>query len=316
MAYWWVNHKQTREHEVRGHYLWSPMRNANGARNVSYDNMTKARPGDWVFSFAHGRIGAVGRVVQAATASPKPTEFKAVGSYWSNEGWLVEVDFVEVPVSIRPRDHIAVIGPMLPERYSPIKPDGNGNQGIYLAAISDALGLTLRALLRVDEVRELDTEFSYPLDRAPGHEVLDDIHDVESDESIPATQRIQLSKARIGQGLFRKRVMLLDAVCRVTGVSDERVLIASHIKPWRSASNAERLDGHNGVLLSPHVDALFDQHLITFENDGRMRSHPGLSTDVLDRWALHKDIKVEKFRSEQHEYLAHHRASFAARTHR
>ena len=37
MAYWWVNHKQTREHEVRGGYLWSPIRNQNGAHNQSYD---------------------------------------------------------------------------------------------------------------------------------------------------------------------------------------------------------------------------------------------------------------------------------------
>ena len=58
MAYWWVNHKQTRNHEVRGGYLWSPLRNANGRRNQSYDNMSLAGPGDIVFSYADGRIGS------------------------------------------------------------------------------------------------------------------------------------------------------------------------------------------------------------------------------------------------------------------
>jgi hypothetical protein len=56
----------------------------------SYD---AARPGDIVFSDAHGRIGAIGRVTEAATACPKPDKFGDVGGYWSNEGWMVEVDF-------------------------------------------------------------------------------------------------------------------------------------------------------------------------------------------------------------------------------
>jgi hypothetical protein len=51
MAFWWVNHKQTRDHEVRGGYLWSPMRNANGGYNKTYENMTLVRPGDTVFSY-------------------------------------------------------------------------------------------------------------------------------------------------------------------------------------------------------------------------------------------------------------------------
>lgn len=81
MAFWWVNHKQTRDHEVRGGYLWSPYRNANGAFNQTYENMKRMQVGDIVFSFAHGRVAAVGRVAVAATASPKPIEFGNVGDY-------------------------------------------------------------------------------------------------------------------------------------------------------------------------------------------------------------------------------------------
>ena len=75
MAYWWVNHKQTRDHEVRGDYLWSPRRNQNGARNQSYDNMALAQPGDIVYSYANGVLGAVGIVIARASPCPKPTEF-------------------------------------------------------------------------------------------------------------------------------------------------------------------------------------------------------------------------------------------------
>jgi predicted restriction endonuclease len=124
---------------------------------------------------------------------------------------------------------------------------------------------------------------------------------------------VQLAKARVGQGLFRKRVMLLDGACRVTGVTDARLLIASHIKPWRAATNAERVNGYNGVLLSPHVDALFDDHLITFDDDGRMHVHNSLPRDVLDRWSIDPAKRVDAFRKEQRTFMAHHRDAFAAR---
>lgn len=314
MAYWWVNHKQTRDYEVRGDYLWSPKRNANGARNQSYDNMILAKPGNFVFSYAHGRIGAIGRVTSPAYSSPKPAEFGTVGDYWSNEGWLLDVRFTQVITPIRPRDHIEVIGRLLPVQYSPIQANGNGNQGTYLAAISDALGLLLMTLLHAHEIRDLDSKGEFLVERTPDPEILDDINRVQSDTSITETQRLQLAKARVGQGLFRKHLILFDeGACRVTGVDDPRLLIASHIKPWRTANNGERLNGHNGILLSPHVDTLFDERLITFEDDGRIRTHPSLSSEVLNRWAIDPTKKVERFRQEQCEFLAHHRAAFCSK---
>jgi putative restriction endonuclease len=59
VVFWWVNHKQTRNYEIRGGYLWSPMRNANGASNQTYENMARARLGDVVFSYANGRLGSI-----------------------------------------------------------------------------------------------------------------------------------------------------------------------------------------------------------------------------------------------------------------
>ncbi len=309
MAFWWVNHSQTRNHEVRGGYLWSPIRNANGARNQSYDNMALAQPGDVVFSYAGGRIGAIGKVVDSASLSPKPTEFGTVGEYWSNEGWLVDVQFSEAAQFIRPTDHINAISHLLPAIYSPIRANGHGNQGIYLAAISAELGDLLIRLLRM----EADPVFAAPLPEIPvlDESLLSDLHEIEGNAAIPETQRIQLSKARVGQGLFRKRVMLRDPDCRVTGVSDSRLVIASHIKPWRESSNEERLDGNNGIMLSPHFDSLFDAHLISFEDEGRMLFHPTLSNDVLGRWSIRRDTSVERFAPEQARFLDHHRGVFA-----
>jgi putative restriction endonuclease len=50
MRYWWVNQNQTYRHEIGGGYLWSPKRNANGARNPFYESMREVAPGDLVFS--------------------------------------------------------------------------------------------------------------------------------------------------------------------------------------------------------------------------------------------------------------------------
>lgn len=308
MAFWWVNHKQTRAHEVRGGYLWSPIRNQNGAFNQTYENMRYVRPGDIVFSYAGGQISAIGRVMGTAERSPKPDGFL---DYWSDEGWMVDVMFTEAPRALRPKQHIDAIGPLLPVKYSPLQKDGNGNQGCYLAGISDALGHILMALLHADEVRDLDGPAAYTVDPLPNPRVLDDIHQIEADESIPLTERAQLAKARVGQGLFRKRVILLDGACRVTGVDDTRVLVASHIKPWRDASNMERISGQNGILLSPHVDALFDEQLITFENDGCIRVHKSLPREVLDRWSIDPDKCTGPFRKEQAQFLAFHRRLFA-----
>jgi len=63
--------------------------------------------------------------------------------------------------------------------------------------------------------------------------------------------------------LFRHRVAELEPACRVTVLERQQFLVASHIKPWRNCDNSERLSGANGLLLSPHVDKLFDRHWIS-----------------------------------------------------
>ncbi|MFM7268866.1 MAG: HNH endonuclease, partial [Cyanobium sp.] len=66
-----------------------------------------------------------------------------------------------------------------------------------------------------------------------------------------STERDALTKARLGHGLFRHRVAEREPACRVTGLARQQFLVASHIKPWRDCDNRERLDGANGLLLSP-----------------------------------------------------------------
>ena len=86
MRYWWVNQNQTFRHELAGGYLWSPKRNANGARNPFYEFMREVSPGDVIFSFVDTRVAAIGIAQSYCWESPKPQEFGEVGQNWENIG--------------------------------------------------------------------------------------------------------------------------------------------------------------------------------------------------------------------------------------
>ena len=146
--YWWVNHKQTFNQEIEHQYLWSPKTSSNGARNRFYDNMRSANPGDLVLSYAYQLIRYVGRVAEFAFTAPKPSEFGATGAYWNNEGWLLPVFWTRLDPPVRPTDLLALIGPLLPEKYSPIRASsGDGNQHAHLATTSHSHGSGLRTAL-------------------------------------------------------------------------------------------------------------------------------------------------------------------------
>ena len=86
------------------------------------------------------------------------------------------------------------------------------------------------------------------------------------------TEKQQLINARVGQGVFRDNVAKIwgGERCAVTLVNIREILIASHIKPWRDCEDSlERLDGANGLLLCAHIDKLFDQHLLSFEQKNK-----------------------------------------------
>ncbi|MCF8277863.1 MAG: HNH endonuclease [Flavobacteriales bacterium] len=78
-------------------------------------------------------------------------------------------------------------------------------------------------------------------------------------------------KVRIGQSQFRQTLLdKPDRSCLFTGVSEEALLVASHIKPWSVAESRERLDTNNGVLLTPTFDKLFDRFLLSVDEDGNV----------------------------------------------
>ncbi len=216
MRYWWVNHSQTSRQELEGGYLWSPFREASGARSQFYDNMRRAEPGDAVLSFSGGAVRHLGQVADFASPAPKPESFGQVGSYWAAQGWLLPVAWQPLPVAFSPKSHIAALAPFLPDKYSPIhRVTGYGNQKAYLAEISRELFEAVAgpvAALAPDEatLQRSAGKALAAIDRAIEARV-------QEDPGLDATTRQQLVLARAGQGLFRARVFEREAACRLTG---------------------------------------------------------------------------------------------------
>lgn len=73
-----------------------------------------------------------------------------------------------------------------------------------------------------------------------------------------------IRQARYGQGKYRDQLLEQCRFCPITMISDERLLIASHIKPWAASNEQEKTDPYNGYMLSPMIDKLFDRGFITF----------------------------------------------------
>ena len=109
--------------------------------------MREVAPGELIFSFMNTRILAIGIARSYGWESPKPLEFGNAGQNWENIGWKVKVDFTELANRVRPKDHIDVLRPLLPERYSPLQPNGNGLQSVYLTEVSPPLADVLMGLI-------------------------------------------------------------------------------------------------------------------------------------------------------------------------
>lgn len=124
-----------------------------------------------------------------------------------------------------------------------------------------------------------------------------------------STEAERMVVQRVGQDLFRDALLdYWQGQCCVTGLAVPSLLRASHIKPWaKCESDDERLDVFNGLLLAPHIDALFDGGWVSFADDGkllvsnRLASAARLKLGVLDEW------EIRTLKSAHSAYLSFHR---------
>lgn len=311
MRYWWVNHKQTHKQEIEGGYIWSPQKDKSGKPRVSYSNLERVTPRDLIVSFADGQVKAVGVAMSPARDCERPTEFEQnpVASAWSDEGWIVDVEWECLAHPFRTKAFAQRFAPYLPEKHAPIRESGAGAQNVYLGEISEQLFHAV-----IETARELNNVIGLQ-----SNQTLNSLDEEEAtreiiDSARKGYEKDQLVKARRGQGVFRARLEKVEEGCRFTAIKDSRFLTASHIKPWRLSSDTEKVDGNNGLLLAPHLDRLFDGGWISIDHEGRILVANESIKEVLAAWAIDLDLRLGKFNDTQAAYLAFHRENILKST--
>lgn len=128
------------------------------------------------------------------------------------------------------------------------------------------------------------------------------------DVNVSDTERVSVIKARIGQGEYRKKLLDMCPFCPFTLVSDERVLIASHIKPWVKSNTFEKTDPYNGFMLTPNFDLLFDRGFLSFTDDKKTILSPFLSKMTYSKLGISDNKFIPHLPTEGREkYLEYHR---------
>ena len=154
-----------------------------------------------------------------------------------------------------------------------------------------------------------------PIRRVPLAELASTLWELAQTDTAPKgepplrTERQQMINARTAQSRYRSALeKMWDGKCPLSGVSIPELLRASHAKPWKDCTDAERVDPYNGFLLEARMDALFDQGYISFDDAGVLIISPQLTEDDKKMLGLHTVAqKLPKITPEHLPYLRWHR---------
>lgn len=132
---------------------------------------------------------------------------------------------------------------------------------------------------------------------------------ITNDNGISKKVKESLIKSRIGQGDYRRKLLEECCFCPFTKVTDERLLVASHIKPWALATDDEKIDPKNGFMFTPTYDRLFDRGFISFEDDKTLMVSPWISPMNQKRLGIYNGKHVDELPLDEKrkEYLRFHR---------
>lgn len=174
-------------------------------------------------------------------------------------------------------------------------PDINGSNRIGIKFFLKRIGVSIP--INPDQFTLL------PLNQDP-HKILE--------FNLPTvTERSGLVTSRVGQGAYRKRIIhRWEYKCAVTNFNKLDILIASHIVPWSKATDHERLDVNNGLLLSPTYDALFDKHLITFDDKGKIQLSDKIENSAYQKIGITGKEQITDLSMYNVQYLNRHNQIF------
>lgn len=295
MNFYWVNLGASVFEAKDGNFLWCPTQTTKKNGEVftpkHWDIVQHVKTGDLLFGYFDKHIVLVAQAKTDAFEAPTPGTRKSAAS--PKNGYQVDITWYPSEAQIHSKEVLSVFGTNLVDSDASSLFDSKGNiRRIYMTRLQRDVGLRLLGMTHLTSL------FVDAL-----------VDEVLPDEPINPTTREAIIAARVGQGKFRQGLIKhWDGQCAVTSLRSPDLLIASHIKPWEIANNAERLDSANGLLLSPNLDKLFDKNLISFDDDGKIMLSPAL--DAADRKALgvNAGMKLRISPSKkQRSFLAWHR---------
>ena len=313
MSIWWVNLGQRFAAQRNASALWCPNKTVRKDGRLTepawhWSCIVDIEPGELVVLCKNGFIEGIAAAKQKAVADQQPPDGFPLGGRWHDRGWLLPVVFLELGAK-RKRDDLTSGLFRAKNKRRPLLNDpetgkGRGTQ-IYMTRLADGDGVELLdriiAILDVERPQWSHEATAHVTVRRPAG---------SKRRMPPITTREAIIQSRVGQGQFRQDLFTLwQARCCATKLDIDRLLVASHIQPWSSSSDAERLDPYNGLLLSAAYDAAFDRGLITLEDDGTWTRVANLTDEQWDQAGLGRlsDHRVLGLSDEHKRYLARHR---------
>lgn len=290
--FFWVNQNKTYAEESNGGYLWAPILDKGGMRKFHWETMNDLKPDDIVINYAQSKIIGFCKVKSLAYDCDQPGELESV-NLWAKKGRMVDAEYFTFRIQNKLTAIFNQIKHLQNAVYSPINETQKANQG-YLYQIKDEMAYRIFELAGYDPKSITSRKLS--------------IEDKQIADSEIITSRIGLVTNRVGQAEFRRKLLIRwQNKCAVTGFSNAEILIASHIVPWRDATDAERLDVDNGIILSPVYDALFDKNFISFNDDGSIILSKILLKLDMDKINITGNEKIKKLSEGNLKYLKRHR---------
>ena len=156
----------------------------------------------------------------------------------------------------------------------------------------------------IEQIKSIPTVFNYRKGKMQNQ-------GVENIENQIEEEVKSIKRGRDGQQKYREKLLEQCPFCPFTMVADDRLLIASHIKPWAAADENERIDPYNGYMLTPTYDRLFDQGFITFTEDRHVHVSNFLSKRTCKQLGLEDDkfIQMLPMDKKRIKYLEFHKQS-------
>jgi len=292
--YWWVNQGRTYRLASEENCIWAPFTAQSDKKIFHWETMDKVQIDDIVFSYYKGEILSYNIVKKTSYEAKRPFQDQTPSALWKNTGRKVDLiyNLIEQPIKIK--NLISKLKPFLSQKYSPydIK-NTKANQG-YLFEI-----LPQVAEIFFNEINSISNENIDEKIAISEQRTIEDISEGSDKEAK--------TKVRVGHDIFRKKVRnYWNGKCCVTNFK-EKLLVASHIKPWRHSNKKEKVDPNNGLLLSPSYNAAFDLNLISFNNDGSLLISKKITIKELEKIGIYQNAKINNLNEGHKKYLKFHR---------